>query len=218
MKYVLIATLLLATVVLGMPIGKDNDEEQAGSKNSTMQSYLGGEHSPLIFTCPAETLDHNAGTDVTTQWLQLGWVPILGDNDDNNVIAQRYSPRIFTVIVELDTIKTGSIDGDSLGLRGMRFEMTWDTTASPIWLSDSSNVFMLSTHYTHSQYGIWRWLNYPKAVLATYEDLPKAFMIRVPFGAFIRFVGYAYYENYDGAGGNGMTEKTKLNITLICNY
>jgi len=202
MKYVLIAMLLLATVVLGMPIGKDNDETQAGSKNSTMQSYLGGEHSPLKFSGIDTVLRTSSST---TNWLQIGWVDMLADNDENNVIAQRYNPEVFTLIIELDTLWAA---GDSVGLGAIRFEMALDTTDNAIWNADSSNLFVADGNYTHAQYGTWRFEDLTSEVF-TSNYPPYSYPLRVLHGGFIRFVFTGYTKTT-------FDQDVRINWTLIC--
>lgn len=199
-------------------IGQATTDKIADLKVAGARDFIGGEHAPLIFTCPAETLDHSTGTEETTQWLQIGWSPSTtnGWSNDN---AQTLYPRNFTVIVELDTIKTGTIDGDSLGCLALRWELAYDTTASVIVPHDSSHLFMADGNFTHPRYGAGGFYEeMVKNVLSTWEDKPRSFILAVPHGAFIRFVGTPYKENFDGSGGDGMAQKTKLMITLICEY
>lgn len=218
-----IAVLLLAAGALESKerdvIGQASTDRLPSLSAGNARDYLGGQASPLIFTCPAETLDHSTGTEVATQWLQIGWSPsfITGLAEQSNKNAQKYGSRNFTAIVELDTIKTGTIDGDSLGCYAMRWELAYDTTASVIVPHDSSHLFMADGNFTHPRYGLGGFYEeMVKNVLATWEDKPRSFILAVPHGAFIRFVATPYKENFDGSGGNGMTEKTKLMITFIC--
>lgn len=131
---------------------------------SSVQEYIGGEHTPLHWTGRVEL--RNSVTS-TTEWIQVGRAnaATLADNDR----ITRHNPEIFTLDMNCRWARKAADStwlADSAYVRNVWWEHRWDTTASSsslnsevrrdAWALDSSNYCVKYGAYSSPLYGIWQ--------------------------------------------------------------
>ena len=175
--------ILLVLVSFTAAQGQDVTGQTTGDYVPSIpkQEYVGGEHTPLFFTSAfgnTDTLDGNSGS-LTTRWMQIGMVN--ADNIANrpsNKDVQKLNPEVFGLSVILTST------GDSVCIATARFEYAWDTTATPVWNADSTNVFIESGAYSHSMYGQGKY----ERIIGPTPSIGYDFILRIQRGGYIRFV------------------------------
>jgi len=116
--------------------------------NKPAGDLLVGEHYPVLYT--GQGLIRGTAHPCTTAWLQVGYSPSASEADNRNIGI--FNPEVFTIGMKLSTWG----NGDSAQVQAARFECAYDTSASPFWNSDSSNLFVTSDAFDHPDYGQWR--------------------------------------------------------------
>ena len=164
---------------------------------SSEQEYIGGEHSPLIFT---QTLTLPTGTGAWTRWFQTGWSPNGAASSNANI--QMFNPELFTVTLKDFAIVSATAGNDSVGVGYGRIECAYDTTDDDVWNADSSNIFIDNAAYSHALYGTWKFLPFKRVATNTTDF---AYPVRIFRGGFAR----VYLE-----GRNDMVDSCNVVVEL----
>ncbi len=144
--------------------------------NNNSGRYLGGEHTPLIWTGTVY-LPKASVVEQTTAWIQYGYSPdatMAGGN-----VEFYANPEIFTLTLWLDSYPTNAA-GDSAILVAARFEYADSINAViPFWDADSINLFLQDGRFTHPLYNAWVYEDIPRTLGTTVDNKRWVYMLRV---------------------------------------
>ena len=174
MKHIIIALLLLAAVANAAPTRK----EYGGRNSIPVQSLIGSEHSPLIYS-GSDTISSSANFGTyTTDWLQIGFSPNVSDTGNRRVVE--HNGEFFTL--SLLKKHAFAVAADCCSVTDAWFE-TADSSGAviPYWNADSANVFIDSGNYNRSDYGTWTFE--PDTITTHGYD----YALKVLRGGYIRF-------------------------------
>lgn len=204
MKKVLLTTFLMFAFLALVGIsycqdlvtGMGSGDYVPRTGEQSVHDYMGGEHTPLIFT-GSFTLQNGVITRDTTQWMQLGFSKN-GNMDirGSNYYAQRLNPQNFTFCMNLDSADGGA-DDDSVGTGGFYFETAYDTLNGPFYDNpDSSNYFLRGGTMSAST-SAWDEIYVFDVPATGVSTRGWKYPLRVFDGDWIRFIGLAAIDTPD---------------------
>lgn len=135
---------------------------------------VAGQHTPIIIEGEG-TIFGSSGA-CTTNWVLISPTPFANATANRNI--SRFAPRYYVVQFQLDTYGAGS-DAD---ISTAHYEVSLDSTDTPVWNADSSNYFINNNAFAHPDYGIWKF----NPIEST--DIGYQLPLRIWYGGYFRMI------------------------------